>query len=126
MGPRCCTHVLVGCEEEGGWGDGPGPPGVPTGLPCQAPAAAFIVASAPSMTLTIAVCRLVATVQTSCLYWQPEHLPNKPKLTQAPSRPTFNWPKRTLPFSHSSKTDMPGWSLLKVATTFWHIGGIAA
>jgi hypothetical protein len=31
-----------------------------------------------------------------------------------------------LPFSHSSKTDMPGWSLLKVATTFWHIGGIAA
>ncbi len=42
---------------------------------------------------------------------------------QAPSCPTFNWLKRTLPLSHSSKTDMPKWSLLKVATTFWHIGG---
>ena len=86
---------------------------------------AFIIASALSMTLTIAACRLGATVQTSCLYWQPEHLPSKPKLTQAPSRPTLNWPRRTLPRLHSSKTDMTGWSLLKVATTFWHIGGIA-
>jgi hypothetical protein len=84
----CVMHHQVGtellhprarwCEGRRGWGDGPGLPGVPTGLPCQASAAAFIVAYALSMTLTIAACRLVATVQTSCLYWQPEHLPNKP------------------------------------------------
>ena len=111
LGPSCSTHVLGGCEEEGGGGDGPGPPGVLTGRPCQAPAAAFaafIIANAPSITLTITACRLVATAQTSCLYLQPEHLPNKPKLTQAPSRPIFKSPKRTLPLSHSSKTDMPG------------------
>ena len=75
--PSCCTHVLGGCEGGGGWGDGPGPPGVPTGLPCQAPAAAFIISNALSMTLTVAAFRLVATVQISCLYWQPKHLPNK-------------------------------------------------
>ena len=118
--------MLGGCEGGGGWGDGPRPPGVPTGLPCQAPVAAFIIANVLSMTLTIDACRLVGTVQTSCLYWHPEHLPSKPKLTQAPSRPTLNWLKHTLPLLHSSTMDMPGWSLLKVATTFWHIGGIAA
>ncbi len=74
--------MLGGCEGGGGWGDGPGPPGVPTGLPCQAPVAAFIIANVLSMTLTIDACRLVGTVQTSCLYWHPEHLPSKPKLTQ--------------------------------------------
>jgi len=100
--------VLGGCEEGRGWGDGPGQPSVPTGLPCQATAEAFIVAKAPSKTLTIVVCRLVATVQTSCLYWQPEHLPNKPKLMQAPARPTFNWLKRTLPFLHRPRRTRPG------------------
>ena len=34
-----------------------------------------------SMTLTIDACRRVATIQTLCLYWHPEHLPSKPKLT---------------------------------------------
>jgi hypothetical protein len=106
--PSCCSHWLDGCEGREGWGDGPGSPGVLTGLPCQAPAAAFIVANTPSKTLTIVACRLVATVQTSCLYWQPGHLPNKPKLRQAPSRPTLIWLRRTLPHSHSSTADMPG------------------
>jgi hypothetical protein len=50
LGPSCCTHALGGCEEGGGGDDGPGPPGVPTGWPCQAPAAAFIVANALSIT----------------------------------------------------------------------------
>ena len=109
LGPSCCTHALGGCEEGGGGDDGPGPPGVPTGWPCQAPAAAFIVANALSITLTTAACLLGATAQTSCLYLQPEHLPNNPKWTQAPSRPTLNSPNRILPFSHSSPTDMPGW-----------------
>ena len=112
-GPMLITHACRAPPGEsraagGGWGDGSGPPGVPTGLPCQAPVAAFIIANALSMTLTIDACRLVGTVQTSCLYWHPEHLPSKPKLTQAPSRPTFYWPRRTLPLSHSSKMDMPG------------------
>jgi hypothetical protein len=57
--PSCCTHGLGGCEGREGWSDGPGPTGVPTGLPCQAPAAVFNVANAPSMTLTIVACRLL-------------------------------------------------------------------
>jgi hypothetical protein len=117
---------LGGLGGQGGWGDGPRPFGVPTGLSCQGAAAAFIVAIAPLSTFTIAACRLSDMEHTSCLYWHSEHRPRRPKLTQAPSFPTFSWPNLTLPHEQSSRMVMDGWSLLNAATTFWHRGGIEA
>ncbi len=63
---------LVGRGEQGGWGDGPRPPGVRTGLVCQGMGAVFIIAIALSMILTIAACQLSGTEHISCLYLHPK------------------------------------------------------
>jgi hypothetical protein len=58
---------MVGLGGQGGWGDGPRPPGALTGLTCQG-TAAFMFAIALSNTFTIAACWLLGTKHTSCLY----------------------------------------------------------
>ncbi len=51
----------------GGGGDGPGPPGSLTGLPCQAIGTTFIVTIPRSIAFPICVWRSLGIVHTSCL-----------------------------------------------------------
>ena len=75
----------------------------------------------------MAACWLSDMVNTSCLYLHPRHRPSKPKLRHAPpGSPVLKLVSRTLPRVHRSTMVRDGYSLLRVPTTFWHSGGMAA
>jgi hypothetical protein len=120
---RGAARVIVQ-GEKGGGGDGPRPPGILTGLPCQGAGAAFMVANAPSSTLAIAAWQLSDTEHTLCLYLQPGHHPRRPKLMQAPCFPIQSWENGTFPCVHKSWTINAKYSWLNNTTTFWQSGGI--
>jgi hypothetical protein len=109
---------------EGRGCDGPRPPGILTGLPCQGAGAAFMVAIAPTIALTTSAWRLLATEHTSCLYLHPGHRPRRPKLMQAPGLPILSWLIDTSPRVHKSWRVDVGYSWLNDATIFWQSGGI--
>ncbi len=111
---------------EGRWCDGPRPPDILTGLPCQGAGAAFMVAIAPSIALTTSAWWLSPTEHTLCLYLHPRHHPRRLKLMQAPGRPILSWLIDTFPCVHKSWSVDVGYSRLNDATIFWQSGGIKA
>ena len=97
-------------------GDGPGPPGILTGPPCQA--AAFMAAIPRSIASAICAWRSSGMVYTSCLYVQPLHRPRIPKFRQLPLFPDWRSEIFTPPFRHRSSIVRVGNALLNAPTAF--------
>ncbi len=96
LGPSNQAHTDCGLVFR--WGDGPRPPSLSAGLPCQATSFDAKVAIPWSIATLTILCRAFGTVNTKCLNVQfsSGHRPRRPKLVQSPLSPTVRFQYLTL------------------------------
>jgi hypothetical protein len=123
FGPTWSIHDM-GCWK----GDGPGPPGVRTGVPCHnwVGLPSFIAAMAFLKFLAISTWRSSDTLHTTWLYLHPGHFPKRPKLVQSPLPPTCTSLNQRPPFLMRSMINTFGYCFVKFAMAALHNGGMAA